>query len=172
MVKTIKRRQRLLAALAGSDGRRYYDGPIDGIDGDETQEAAQKFLMEYGFSQPCQEDEGVWDGIRYFTQAECKCRCGGKYCDGTQEPNRKLLDMADRIREEIGGPLIPTSVLRCPEWNIICGGVANSRHLEGKAMDAYSPELTAEQLLAVVQKIHCLRYAYPVDQKVVHFDVE
>ena len=48
-MEKIKRRQRLLSFLQDNDGRFYYNGPIDGIDGPGTQEGAQRFLEEYGF---------------------------------------------------------------------------------------------------------------------------
>lgn len=183
MGMTNETRQRILS------GAGYYDGRIDGKFGPESKKAARAFLEDFMEVEPEELLEGiiateepkpasVWDGIKYFTQAECKCRCGGKYCDGTKEPERELLEVADEIREEIGAALIPTSTIRDEKWNEICGGVANSRHKLGKAMDAWSPAMTGAQLLAVVQKNPRVRYAYQIRDangnltNCVHFDVE
>ena len=173
-MEKIKRRQRLLAFLQGEDGRFYYDGPIDGVDGPGTQAGAEKFLKEYGF-QKAEEAKpaSAYDDIKYFTHQECKCRCKGKYCDGTREPEHRLLEVADEIRADIDAPLIPTSVIRCETWNSLQPRAAkDSRHKRGLAMDAWSPGMSAKDLLAVVQKNPRVRYAYAVDQNVVHFDVE
>ena len=169
-------RQRILC------GAGYYSDRIDGKFGPASRSAARGFLEDFLGNDAAKLLEGiitedakpanVFDGIKYFTAEECLCRCNGKFCDRTKLPERELLEVADEIRDTIDAPLIPTSVIRCEEWNEICGGVANSRHKLGKAMDAYSPGLTAEQLLAVAQKNPRVRYAYTVDEKVVHFDVE
>ena len=169
-------RQRILC------GAGYYSDRIDGKFGPASRSAARGFLEDFLGNDAAKLLEGiitedakpanVFDGIKYFTDEECLCRCNGKFCDRTKLPERELLEVADEIRDTIDAPLIPTSVIRCEEWNEICGGVANSRHKLGKAMDAYSPGLTAEQLLAVAQKNPRVRYAYTVDEKVVHFDVE
>ena len=178
-MEKIKKRQRLLSFLQGEGGRFYYDGPIDGIDGPRTQAGAQRFLEDYGFKAAPEEEStpaDLWDGIKYFDAEQCRCRCGEKhkpYCNGFPvQPDRVMLEVADEIREEIGDKLIRTSVIRCRQHNIDEGGVADSRHLLGKAMDAWTPSMTSAQLLAIARKNPRVRYAYAVDEKVVHFDVE
>ena len=173
-MEKIKRRQRLLNFLSDAEGRFYYDGPIDGIDGPGTQAGSERFLRDYGFQESEEaEPASAYDGIKYFTHQECKCRCKGKYCDGTREPEHRLLEVADEIRMDIDAPLIPTSVIRCETWNSLQPGAAkDSRHKRGLAMDAWNPGMSAKDLLAVVQKNPRVRYAYAVDQNVVHFDVE
>lgn len=173
---TPERKQRIMAVVADENGNYYYNGPLDGIWGPQSQAAAERFLRDFAGEEAVTDtnvgSKSVWDGIRYFTHAECRCRCGGKYCDGTKEPERELLEVADEIREEIDAPLIPTSTIRCEKWNELSKGVPGSRHKLGKAMDAYTPVMSAAQLLAVAQKNPRVRYAYAVDEKVVHFDVE
>lgn len=178
MGMTNETRQRILS------GAGYYNDRIDGKFGPASKAAARSFLADFLAEDAVKLLEGivtaeeakpasVWDGIKYFTDPECRCRCNGKFCDGSKEPKRELLEVADEIREEIGAPLIPTSVIRCEEWNALQPGAAtNSRHKLGKAMDAWSPNLSAAQLLAIAQKNPRVRYAYAVDEKVVHFDVE
>lgn len=178
-MEKIKRRQRLLAFLQGNDGKFYYEGPIDGVDGPGTRAGAERFLRDYGFAAEATSEAApadLWAGIKYFDPEQCRCRCGEEhapYCDGFPvQPDRVLLEVADEIREEIGDKLIRTSVIRCKQHNIDEGGVAGSRHLLGKAMDAWTPGMTSAQLLAIAQKNPRVRYAYAVDEKVVHFDVE
>lgn len=173
---TAELKQRIMAIVADENGHYYYNGALDGKWGPESKKAAERFLKDFTGEEAATDtnvgSKSVWDGIRYFTHAECRCRCGGKYCDGTKEPERALLEVADEIREEIDAPLIPTSTIRCEKWNELSKGVAGSRHKLGKAMDAYTPGMSAAQLLAVAQKNPRVRYAYAVDEKVVHFDVE
>lgn len=46
-----------------------------------------------------------------------------------------VLEQLDKIREELGYPIIITSGYRCPELNKAVGGVKNSHHLKGLAAD-------------------------------------
>lgn len=168
---TPRQKQGIMAITADADGNFYYNGALDGKWGPQSKEAAKRFLED--FTGEGVNIASVFDGIQHFSDKECRCRCGGKYCDGTKEPERELLEVADEIRETIGGPLIPTSVIRCEKWNALQPGAAtNSRHKLGKAMDAWAPGMTAAQLLAIAKKNPRVRYAYAVDEKVVHFDVE
>lgn len=77
-----------------------------------------------------------WDDIRYFTRGEFRCQCGGKYCDGfPAEPAEETVRMADEIRRRAGVPLTVNSGLRCERHNAAVGGVANSLHRTGQAVD-------------------------------------
>lgn len=77
-----------------------------------------------------------WSEIKYFRREEFRCKCGGKFCDGfPAEPAEETVRIADEIRERAGVPLNVNSGLRCPKWNAIQGGVANSRHVTGRAVD-------------------------------------
>ena len=177
MGMTPRQKQGIMATTMDTDGNFYFNGKLDGIWGPESQEAAERFLRDFAGEETATDNnvgsKSVWDGIKHFTHAECRCRCGGKYCDRTKEPERALLEVADEIREEIDAPLIPTSVIRCEKWNALQPGAAtNSRHKLGKAMDAWAPGMTAAELLAIAKKNPRVRYAYAVDEKVVHFDVE
>lgn len=77
-----------------------------------------------------------WDDIQYFTRAECRCKCGGKYCNGyPAEMAEETMRLADEIRRRAGVPLNNNSALRCQQWNALQGGVANSNHMTGHAID-------------------------------------
>ena len=56
--------------------------------------------------------------------------------------------------------------------NANVGGVANSRHLTGKAVDLRIEGKSAGQTLAWTLKQPELRYAYAIDGNYVHMDIE
>lgn len=113
-----------------------------------------------------------WDHIRYWSREEFRCKCGGKYCNGfPSEPDQTLIELVDDLRADAGRPGHPSSGLRCPTWNSIQGGVANSRHMTGKALDFYIEGLSGSQLLSRAQADPRTRYAYIIDGQWVHVDV-
>ena len=113
-----------------------------------------------------------WADIRYFRRAEhgiaCPCgRCGGF----PVEPSEKLMRLADSVRAAAGRPMVPTSTVRCRAHNKAVGGVENSRHLLGKAMDFSIPGWSADRTLALVRQQKDVRYAYAIDGTHVHMDI-
>lgn len=77
-----------------------------------------------------------WDDIKHFTRAECRCKCGGRYCNGyPAEMAEKTMRLADEIRRRAGVPLNVNSGVRCKQHNADVGGVYNSLHLTGQAID-------------------------------------
>lgn len=150
---TVKQIQCLLAYLG------YSPGVIDGADGRNTQAAVRAFQADYGLAvdgiagaatqkmlvgaiagtatkveKP--ETGTFWDKIQYFTREECRCKCGGKYCNGyPAEMSETTMLIADEVRRRAGVPLQNNSALRCQRWNAEQGGVANSNHMTGHAID-------------------------------------
>lgn len=113
-----------------------------------------------------------WDEIKYFTREELKCKCGGRYCNGfPAEPHELLVRLAERARRHFGAPAHNVSCLRCPVWNARSGGVANSQHMYGEAMDICIDGVTADALLAFFQKQPEVRYCYKINSTNVHFDI-
>ena len=113
-----------------------------------------------------------WPGIVHFKREEMRCKCGGRYCNGfPAEPQELLMELADRARAYFGRPAHVVSGLRCSRWNQIQGGVANSQHMYGEAMDIYIEGITADQLLAWMQKQPEVRYCYKINSTNVHFDI-
>ena len=185
---TVKQIQHLLGYLG------YYAGVVDGVWGELSASAASRFQQEHGGlavdgvpgaktqaalkqavaeGMPEKQEETFWKHIRYWNREEFRCRCGGKYCSGfPAEPDRTLVELADDLRAAAGRPGHASSGLRCPVWNQIQGGAANSRHLTGKALDFSMEGMSGAQLLALAQKYSRTRYAYIIDGGWVHVDVE
>lgn len=116
---------------------------------------------------------GFWGNIRYFTREEFRCKCGGKSCGGfPAEPEEKLVRLAERVREHFEQPVTVSSGVRCPSHNVAVGGVANSRHLRGKAMDFRVSGYAAEKVLSFVRSQPETRYVYAINQNFIHMDVE
>ena len=157
---TVKQVQGLLVGL------RYDPGTVDGADGAATQNAVRAFQKAEGLNvdgiagamtweklkdavyheRYRSEDAPAtvipvptgtfWDKIKYFTRVECRCKCGGKYCNGyPAEMQEETMLLADEVRRRAGVPLNNNSALRCKRWNTEQKGVANSNHITGHAID-------------------------------------
>ena len=149
----------------------------DGIPGRATQAALREAVFQNRLRQEQASQTGsagdFWKEIRYFSRSEpyiaCSCgRCGGF----TAEPSERLMRLADRVREQAGAAMVPSSTVRCAAHNAEVGGVSNSRHLLGKAMDFSIRGWPAEKTLALVRKQQGVHYAYAIDGSHVHMDVE
>lgn len=184
---TVTQIQHLLAYLG------YYTIPVDGITGPGTAAAVRAFQKDFGGLEVdgapgdatqaalrravwagMPEKEGAfWKDVRYFTREEFRCQCGGRYCGGfPAEPSETLVALAEKVREHFGVPMIVSSGLRCQKHNAAVGGVSNSRHLSGRAMDFTLRGRSAGEILAYVQTLPGVNYAYAIDGSYVHMDVE
>ena len=113
-----------------------------------------------------------WDGITYFKREEMRCKCGGRYCNGFyHEPKQQLMELLDAAREHFGVPVHIVSGLRCPEWNRIQGGVANSQHMYGEAADVRADGVSAYELRSFFQSRAGVRYTYEINSTNVHVDI-
>lgn len=113
-----------------------------------------------------------WDEIKYFDRSEFACKCGGRYCNGFPvEPNEVLVRLADRAREEFGAPARISSGVRCNQHNANVGGVSNSKHKLGLAMDISIDGVSGSKLYAWAQKQPEVRYTYIIEGDWVHIDV-
>lgn len=163
-------RQCLLAALG-----YYPHRQIDGIWGPKSQAAMEAFeaahpgmtlLEALAAPQP-----DFWDTIPNFTKAEFACRCGK--CGGfPAEPDPVLVQLLQDIRSCLDTPMVISSGVRCESHNASVGGVANSRHLGGKAADVMAPGISGATLLRRAQADSRTRYAYIIGSgPYVHIDV-
>lgn len=143
----------------------------DGIAGDKTQKAL-KHAVAYGTLKREENATGTfWDEIKYFTPDESYIRCPCGKCAG-ELPKEKLMRLADKIREQAGVPMIPTSTVRCAAHNAAVGGVSTSRHLYGRAMDFYLKGWNARKTLVLVNQQPEVAYAYAIDDSAVHMDIQ
>lgn len=156
---------------------------VDGIAGDNTTTATKAWqkknnLTADGIAGPkTRERIGIktvdfWSTIKHFKKSEFACKCGGKYCNGYPvEINHTLIRVAERVREHFGKPIIVSSGIRCNRHNANVGGVSNSKHKLGKAMDFRVEGVTGSTVLAWVKKQPEIDYAYNIDGYYVHMDV-
>jgi hypothetical protein len=163
---TVKQQQCLLYYLG------YYVGNIDGIWGEQSQEATILFQDDYGLavdgvfgSKTQQKILSVvangekplkahnWDDIKYFSKKEFACKCGK--CGGyPAEIDMGMVKIADLIRERLGKPVGVNSGLRCRDYNRAVGGVDSSQHLFGTAADLGCPNgVKPERMAAIAQEI-------------------
>lgn len=77
-----------------------------------------------------------WKSIKYFTAEEFACKCGGKYCNGFPVAiDMNLVRKLDAERAAMGRGCSVSSGVRCNQHNKDVGGVSNSKHKQGKAVD-------------------------------------
>lgn len=190
---TLIQKQALLAYLG------YYDGPLDGLWGEKSQRSTIDFQRAYmeqtevdgifgaatekrilGVIATGEEPKGTilpesadwWKDIRYFTREEFKCKCGGQYCDGyPAEMQEAVVKIADAARDHFGKPAHVVSGLRCQQWNAHEGGVANSQHMYGEAIDLRIDGVDSETLRQFVSTQPGHRYSYRINSTNVHFDI-
>lgn len=195
---TIKQIQSLLTylgynpgAVDGADGaktqaavKRFQTAEglgVDGIAGSKTQAALKDAVWQDRFAkdntvpssgQPPDKTGTFWDSIKYFTRDEPYIACSCGKCGGFPvEPAEKLMRLADAVREAAGRPMVPTSTVRCKTHNAEVGGVWNSRHLLGHAMDFRIPGLSAAEVLNIVRQQKNVVYCYAIDAQHVHMDI-
>lgn len=170
----------------------YAPGGADGIWGKNSAAACKRFQADYGISASGTLDGDTqkkliqavagtaekkksgsfWDDIRYFRRTDPYIACSCGQCGGfPAEPTEKLMRLADAVRQAAGRPMVPTSTVRCAAHNKAVGGVYNSRHLLGQAMDFYIPGMTANQILVLVRQQPEAAYCYAIDSRHVHMDV-
>lgn len=181
-----RQKQCLLAFLG------YYNGELDGIWGEKSAAGTKGFQLDYGLTDdgifgpeterrirgviasgeaPDRTGGGFWENIRYWSRAEFRCPCGA--CGGfPAEPDQTLVELAEDVRAHFGRPGHASSGVRCAKHNADVGGVGNSRHLTGKALDFRIEGVSGEALLAHVKQDARTRYAYIISGgPYVHVDV-
>lgn len=109
---------------------------------------------------------------KYFSEAETQCHCG---CGGNKV-NPLLLEMLDKLREMVGGPLELSCAYRCEKHNAeIPGSVPNSQHVLGNAADVLVPDYghcnTAEQLAWYAEQVGFDGIGIYPEDEFVHVDV-
>lgn len=167
---TIKQRQCLLFYLG------YYTGSIDGKWGKKSTAATKKFQSDYGleddgvcgtatekalthavaYGMPVKKAESVtgdfWDSVKHFKRSEFHCKCGK--CGGFPvEPDEKLVELLEQIREHFDSPVTITSGVRCKTHNTNVGGATSSQHLKGTAADIKVKGKTPKEVAAYCETL-------------------
>lgn len=189
---TIQQIQNLLQYLG------YYEGIPDGVPGPMTRSATERFQKDFGIrsdgepgsetqsallqavsqgmpaKNPTDAEDSWWEEIEFFGPEEVRCKCGGKYCNGfPHEVQPLLMRIADRARRWSGHPIVIISGLRCETWNQLQGGVENSQHKFGEALDVYFYGKDPDTALAWLQSQPQVRYAYRIAGcNNIHFDIQ
>ena len=151
---------------------------VDGVWGNKSVSAWAAYRAKYPESDLMEAaiasmEVDPWEHIRHWTREEFRCHCGGKYCNGfPEEPDITLVSLLEMVRRYYNAPAICSSGVRCPEHNANVGGVANSKHLSGKAADFMVLGVSGQELLKFVQALPDTNYAYIIDNgPYVHVDV-
>ena len=170
---TMAQKQALLAYLG------YYNGPLDGLWGEKSQQATIDFQRAY---MEQTEVDGVfgaatekrileviatgeepksvnvdtadwWQDIKYFTREEFRCPCGK--CGGLPvEPDEKMVRTVDAIRAKLGKPITINSGVRCQSHNDeLPGSAKNSNHIKGMAADLHCNTATPAELKAAAEAV-------------------
>lgn len=101
----------------------------------------------------------------HFSAEEVSCRCCGQ---GADVVSARLLELVEQLRANCGGyPLQCNCAYRCPDHNAEVGGVPNSQHVLGTAMDIQCPsQLTIGQFKWYAEQLpfDAIGY-YPLDDE-------
>ena len=161
------------SASATAEAQRKLGITDDGVWGDQTDAAVREYVYSGSDLEEPEQTGTFWDHIRYWSREEFRCRCGGKYCDGfPAEPDQKLVELVDDIRHDMGAPGHRSSGLRCEIHNRNEGGVDNSRHKTGKALDFMIEGKSAQEVYKRALKDPRTAYTYIIGNgPYVHVDV-
>ena len=157
-----------------------YNLVVDGIVGDATINAIKDFQGKHGLAVDgiagkqtfvLLENGGKTQKYtcKYFKDSEFTCKCG---C-GLNIQKDGIKRIADDIREHFGKPAIITSGTRCVKHNRVVGGVDNSFHTKGNAIDIYINGVSGEDLLFYCKTLvskGLARYTYLITGNAVHID--
>lgn len=119
---------------------------------------------------PVENVENYWDTVKHFRKSEFACKCGGRYCNGFPvEMEKQVVEALDAIREYAGSPVIVSSGIRCKNHNNSVGGVSNSYHLFGRAVDFTVSGYSAQTTINIVNTLGLKpTELYAIDSAYVH----
>lgn len=89
----------------------------------------------------------------HFLRSELACSCGCAVPERHRGSLETLASQLERIRAELGAPLLITSGYRCPDRNHAVGGAPLSQHMLGKAADLLVPRMEGTALASVIMAL-------------------
>jgi peptidoglycan hydrolase-like protein with peptidoglycan-binding domain len=144
--------------------RGYYSGAIDGIFGPISKAACKTMQADYGLTAdgiPGPITQGVLSIIagvhkaanvqvaKNFNETEFACKDGS----GDVLINSTLLLKLQDLRNRLGRPVNITSGYRGPAYNRLVGGVGDSQHIYGKAVDIVVDGVTPAAVAKVAEAV-------------------
>lgn len=97
-----------------------------------------------------------------FKKSEFVCKCGK--CKVIPELLKDnvwyLANELEKIRAALGRPIIINSGIRCPGHNRRIGGVSNSKHLYGRAVDIKVKDMRAKDLYNFIKRLNEMKLVY------------
>lgn len=142
--------------MVKSEFRAYLDSVID-----ELTE------LRNSLDETAENDSDIVTSSEHFTESELCCKC----C-GANKMKRRMLSHAEDVRKHFGGkPMIVSSAFRCAKHNKEVGGVSNSLHLDGCAMDVYIQGVPSSEIVAY-SKACGSPDAYSINSNYAHISVE
>lgn len=97
-----------------------------------------------------------------FKQSEFVCKCGK--CKDIPEHLKDniwyLSNELEKIRTALGKPIIINSGIRCVSHNKKIGGVKNSQHILGKAVDIRVKNMKAKDLYNFIKRLNSMKLVY------------
>ena len=96
--------------------------------------------LNFSISELCKSDKAKQNGIKNTPNLA-----------GVDNMLNLIFYCLQPIRNMLGKPMIISSGFRCPELNKLVGGVSNSQHLEGKAVDFTVPGETVAGIIFKIQ---------------------
>lgn len=106
---------------------------------------------------------------KYFVDKElcCKCGCGYTITD------KEFLELLDEAREEAGIPFVITSGARCTKHNKEVGGVSDSAHTKGLAVDiSFKNSQECFKIIDSLIGVGFKRIGINFDKQFIHCDVD
>jgi zinc D-Ala-D-Ala carboxypeptidase len=143
----------------------YYTGRLDGQVGPQTRQAFRQFKQDYCLEYPqllgpttidalaeleemksdpndlqLSENFKLSEMLRSRTAQSKKIKNYPTSPDHIENMKALCQHILEPVRAHFGMPISPTSGYRCPELNAAVGGVGNSQHMVGEAVDFVVPK--------------------------------
>ena len=100
-----------------------------------------------------------------FSPREMACKGTGNLVIDTQ-----AMDMLQRLRTNLGKPLVITSAYRSPEHNRNVGGAKRSKHMEGIAFDVVMSNHDPHTFEAAARAVGFTGFGYYIKSGFMHID--